>query len=309
MKLDRLFGILSVLLERDRVQARELAERFEVSERTIFRDIAALEGAGMPVVTFPGSGGGIGILPGYKLDKRLLSKQDMAAIGAGLAGLSSIGGSREVKDLVEKLMPENSGLLALESDVVIDFSSWDDSNFLLRRIGLLRGAIADKRCVEMAYVSPGGRSSRIVEPSKIVFKANSWYLYAFCRSRREFRLFKLSRMLDVVPTDEAFAAHPAGELPLRCATGRGPGPGQRVRLRFPARQEYLVMDMFGRENYTLLPNGGLEAQFYTGDLDATLYMVLSYGPEVEVLEPQALIDRLRGWADTILGRYGEKNVQ
>ena len=304
MKLDRLFGILSVLLERERVQAKELAERFEVSERTIYRDIAALEGAGMPVVTFPGAGGGIGILPGYKLDKRLLSRRDLAAISAGLQGLGSIGGDRSVSDLVEKLMPENASALSLENDVVIDFSSWDKSSFLLRRIGLLRSAITARRCIQIDYVSQGSRGQRWVEPHKIIFKANSWYLYAFCRKRQGFRLFKLSRMLEVGGLGDSFTPRGLEEIPLDWDIVVQPGgPAERVALRFPPSQEYLVMDLFGRDGYEALPDGSLVAAFSTTDLPAAMYMVLGFGPNVEVLESDNLKALLLDWARNILERY------
>lgn len=302
VKLDRLFGILSMLLERERIPAKELAERFEVSERTIYRDVAALEGAGMPVVTFPGSGGGIGILPGYKLDKRLLSRRDLAAIGAGLAGLSSLGGDRAVKDLVAKLLPGQPGSLFLESDIVIDFSGWDDSDFLLRRIRLLRECIAENRCVEIDYISPSGRGKRWVEPCKIAFKANSWYLYAWCRKRGEFRLFKLSRMTDIGPVGEVFTPRPPEAPLLRWDTNEAGKPNHRVTLRFPREMEYLVADQFGAD-YRALAGGELEVTFHTTDLTASIHMLLAYGPGVEVVEPPVLKTMLVDWAEKIL----EKN--
>lgn len=302
MKLDRLFGILSVLLEQERVQAKELAQRFEVSERTIYRDIAALEGAGMPVVTYPGTGGGIGILAGYKLDKRLLSKKDLADIGAGLAGLSSIGGDRQVKDLVAKLLPETKGQ-PLESDIFIDFSSWDESSFLQRRIEALRTAIGEHYRVELEYVSPSGRVKRWVEPHKIVFKANSWYLYAYCCLRQGFRLFKLNRMVEIGPPGEAFTPRPLESLSLEWGQDGYKGQGERVVLKFPPSQEYLVVDLFGRGGYEAMDDGSLVVPFHSDDMASTLYMVLSFGPYVEVLESDSLKGLLVDWAKNILHRY------
>lgn len=304
MKIDRLFGILSVLLECERVSARELAERFEVSQRTIYRDIAALEGAGIPVVTFPGCSGGIGILPGYKLDMRLLSRWDLSVIRAGLAGISSLGGNeRSMNTLLARLMPETADTLLLESDIIIDFSGWDNSHFLLRRIGLLRSAIAAERCVQVEYVSPQGRTTRLLEPHKIVFKSSSWYLYAFCRLREDFRLFKLTRMQGLSLAGEAFSPRALESLPLEWREDLPDSGGERVVLRFPAHMEYLVMDMFGMKNYEAAADGSLQVTFFSTDLVGTMYQILAFGPDVEVLECDPLKALLLNWAQSIVQSY------
>ena len=103
MKIDRLIGILSILLQEEKVTAPELAEKFEVSRRTINRDIEDLCKAGIPVVTSQGTGGGISIMDGYKLDRTILSSKDMQMIPAGLRSLDSVSGSRYYGQLMEKL--------------------------------------------------------------------------------------------------------------------------------------------------------------------------------------------------------------
>jgi predicted DNA-binding transcriptional regulator YafY len=258
----------------------------------------------MPVVTFPGNGGGIGILPGYTLDKRLLSKRDMAAIGAALAGLTTIGGDRVVKDLFTKLIPEASGSLAVESDIIIDFSGWDSHSYLLHRIQLLRRCIAEQTCVKLDYLSASGRDIRVVEPGKIIFKSNSWYLYGWCRLRKGPRMFKLSRMAELLPTEDVFKPRELPDPLLTWEVGEPANQGEQVRLRFPAKQEYLAVDLFGAGSYNAAPSGELEAVFYSTDLDGLLAMILSMGAGVEVLEPDSLREKVTGWAKEILARYG-----
>jgi len=290
VKIDRLFGILSVLLEQDRVKTKDLARRFEVSERTIDRDIATIERAGMPIVTYPGAGGGVGLLEGYKLDKRLLSRQDLAVIIAGLSGLGTIDGdSGNLQALLAKLSPQAASSLALESDIVIDFSSWDNDVVLPRKISRLREAIANRQCVKLRYISGSGWSERQVEPCKIVFKARGWYLYGYCRLREEFRLFKLNRIAEM-ELQEHFVPRPLGELDLRW---EDPPPDEgRAVLRFSSSQEHLVMDLFGPENYHHLPDGRVEAVMENTCEQWVIGLVLGLGGGVELVQPKAWRNRL-----------------
>ena len=94
MKIDRLIGILSILLQEEKTTAPELAERFEVSRRTINRDIEDLCKAGIPIKTAQGTGGGISIMDGYRMDRTILSSKDMQMILAGLRSLDIARASR-----------------------------------------------------------------------------------------------------------------------------------------------------------------------------------------------------------------------
>jgi predicted DNA-binding transcriptional regulator YafY len=227
----------------------------------------------------------------------------MASISAALGGLTTIGGDRAAKDLFAKLIPGAADSLAVESDILIDFSGWDSHSYLLDRIRLLRRCIAERTCVEMDYLAASGRETRVVEPNKIIFKSNSWYLYGWCRLRKGARMFKLSRMLKLAPAGDSFDPRELPDPLLRWDIGEPQNQGERVRLRFPARQEYLAIDMFGPEGVTALPDGRREAVFYTTDLDAILSLILGMGDAVEVLEPEALREKLAEWARAVLGRY------
>ena len=124
MKLDRLIGILSILLQRERVTAPELAERFEVSRRTIQRDVEALCRAGIPLVTVQGAGGGISILEGYRVDRTVLTGPEMQDILAGLRSLDSVSGTCRYAQLMEKLSAGAGTLIPEGADTLIDLSSW-----------------------------------------------------------------------------------------------------------------------------------------------------------------------------------------
>ena len=118
MKIDRLIGILSILLQEEKITAPELAERFEVSRRTINRDIEDLCRAGIPIFTSQGAGGGISIMDGYRMDRTILTSRDMQMILAGLRSLDSVSGSHYYGQLMEKLKAGSSDVIGTSMDIV-----------------------------------------------------------------------------------------------------------------------------------------------------------------------------------------------
>ena len=167
MKSNRMFGILSILLDKRQITAKELAEYFEVSVRTIHRDLLDLSSAGFPIITQQGIGGGISLMPDFKYNKSVLNKDDMDIILAGIQGLSSIDDSAKIKTLLAKLRFSNSNKMLLENDIVIDFSSWNHNSTIIDKIRRIRVAIANHKFLNMKYYSSNGYRERIVEPYKL----------------------------------------------------------------------------------------------------------------------------------------------
>ena len=167
MKLDRMIGILAVLLQQEKVTAPWLAEKFEVSRRTINRDIERLCMAGIPIVTSRGAGGGISIMEGYKIDRTLLTSSDMQAILAGLRSLDSVSGTGRYAQLMDRLLPGASELLSGDPHILIDLSSWYKTA-LAPKLELLHEAIENSRLVSFSYHAPSGESSRLVEPYDLI---------------------------------------------------------------------------------------------------------------------------------------------
>ena len=188
MKIDRMIGILSILLQQEKVTAPYLAEKFEVSRRTINRDIEALCMAGIPLVTEPGQNGGVSIMEGYKIDRTVFTTQDMQAILAGLRSLDSISGTNQYQQLMEKLSVGASNLIAGDTHILIDLSSWYKSA-LSPKIELLHNAILSTNKVTFTYHSPKGESQRTIEPYDLIFQWAGWYLWGWCERREAFRLF------------------------------------------------------------------------------------------------------------------------
>ena len=164
MKIDRLIGILSVLLQKEQTTAPELAEQFEVSRRTINRDIDALCRAGIPIASMQGTGGGFRIMDGYRMDRTVLSSKDVQVILAGLRSLDSVSGSRYYSQLMEKIQTGSSEFISGRDSMLINLSSWYKGS-LAPKIEVIQRAIANRHLIQFEYYAPSGESTRRVEPS------------------------------------------------------------------------------------------------------------------------------------------------
>lgn len=284
MKLDRMIGILSVLLQQDRVTAPWLAEKFEVSRRTINRDIERLCMAGIPIVTTRGAGGGISIMEGYKLDRTLLTSSDMQAVLAGLRSLDSVSGTNRYAQLMEKLMPGASELLAGDSHILINLSSWYKAA-LAPKIELLHGAIENSQLVSFSYHAPFGESSRLVEPYDLIFQWAGWYLWGWCRTRENFRLFKLNRMTELA-TVGSFEKRPA-PLPDLSQEKVFPHVFQ-VKAKIEPEYRWRLIEEYGADSFRVSEDGSLLFTFGFTDESSIVGWIASFGGGAELLEPKEL---------------------
>ena len=289
MKLDRLIAILSVLLNQEQATAPELAKRFEVSRRTINRDIEALNRAGIPIVTQQGAGGGIRIMDGFRMDRTALTSREMQAILSGLRSLDSVSGTGQYRQLMEKISPGSSGVLPGDQHSLIDLASWHKTA-LSEKIGLLHAAIEQHRLVSFHYLSPNGESNRTVEPSLLVFQWSSWYLWSWCREKAAPRLFKLDRM-DSLQIGEAFSPRQMESPDL---LGERAFPDRyHVVVRISPKYKWRLVEEYGPDSFELTPEG--DCLFSAGftDRDHLLGWILSFQGEAELLEPPELRDELR----------------
>ena len=303
MKMERLIGILSILLQREKVTAPELAEQFEVSRRTIQRDIESLCRAGIPIATAQGAGGGISIMEGYRVDRTVLTAPEMQAILAGLRSLDSVSGTRRYAQLMEKLSAGAGGLVSGGAHMLIDLSSWYKTS-LPPKIELIQGAIEQHRAVRFTYFSPKGESARAVEPYYLVFHWSTWYVWGWCRMREDFRLFKLNRITDLA-TAEPFAPKSA-PLPDLEPESVFPIKYQIVVLFDPSCRWRLVEE-YGVDRFTVEPDGKLRFTGGFPDADSVLSWILTFGDKAELLEPAGLREQLRELAGTLARRYRKED--
>lgn len=300
MKTDRLIGILSVLLQRERCTAPELAEKFEVSRRTINRDIETLCRAGIPVCTTQGAGGGIRIMEGYRMDRTLLTSRDMQMILAGLRSLDSVSGSSYYGQLMEKLQAGSSDFISGRDSVLIDLSSWYKES-LAPKISLIQDAIEEKRQIVFHYFAPGGESVRRVEPYYLIFKWSSWYVWGWCRQREDFRMFKLNRMEGLEKTAEGFDPR---MVPMPDLSSERIFPANiRVKALFEPEAKWRLVEEFGPRCFEEREDGRLLFQMDYTDEDSLIGWLLTFGERAEVLEPDTVREKLLRTAERILCLY------
>ena len=299
MKMERLIGILSILLQREKVTAPELAERFEVSRRTIQRDVESLCRAGIPIATAQGAGGGISIMEGYRVDRTVLTAPEMQAILAGLRSLDSVSGTRRYAQLMEKLAAGTGGLVPGGTHMLIDLSSWYKTS-LPPKIELIQGAIEQHRAIRFTYFSPKGESVRTVEPCYLVFHWSTWYVWGWCRMRKDFRMFKLNRMTELT-TGEPFDPRSA---PLPDLEPERVFPIKyQVTVLFHPSCRWRLVEEYGADCFTVELDGRLRFTGGFPDADSVLSWVLTFGDKAELLEPEELRERLSALTKVLADRY------
>lgn len=210
MKVDRLVSIIMTLLDKERIGAQDLADMFEVSLRTIYRDIDAINMAGIPVRGAPGVGGGFEIMPQYKIDRNVFSAADLSAL---LMGLASLSGMMRADELVHALAKVRSFIPAdrmkdIElrvNQINIDLSPWMGNRNIQPYLEIIKTALQESRLLSFEYVAHhGNKTARTAEPYQLVLKGSHWYLQGYCRTRNDFRLFRLSRMSSLQMQEEIF---------------------------------------------------------------------------------------------------------
>ena len=299
MKLDRMIGILAVLLQQEKVTAPWLAEKFEVSRRTINRDIERLCMAGIPIVTSRGAGGGISIMEGYKIDRTLLTSSDMQAILAGLRSLDSVSGTGRYAQLMDRLLPGASELLSGDPHILIDLSSWYKTA-LAPKLELLHAAIENSRLVSFSYHAPSGESSRLVEPYDLIFRWAGWYLWGWCRTREDFRLFKLNRMTELADAG-SFEKRPAS-LPDLSQERVFPHVFQ-VKARIEPEYRWRLIEEYGADSFQEQEDGSLLFAFGFTDKTGIVGWIASFGGGAELLEPEELRRDLAQFGEKIRKRH------
>lgn len=301
MKIDRMIGILAILLQQEKVTAPMLAEKFEVSRRTILRDIDALCAAGIPLVTTQGTNGGIAIMEGYKIDRTLLTSSEMQAILAGLRSLDSVSGTRRYAQLMEKLSAGSSNLLSGDQHILIDLSAWQEDT-LPPKIEAIHSAMDSTRLISFSYHAPHGDSQRTIEPYDLIFQWSSWYVWGWCLTRQAFRLFKLSRMT-AITLGGPFEKRPV-PLPDLSRDTVFP-PTIPVTARIQSVHMWRILEECGPEGFTQQPDGSLLVSYAFTDRDSIIRWIVSFGGGAELLEPRDLRREIVQFAQQICQTHRE----
>jgi predicted DNA-binding transcriptional regulator YafY len=297
--MNRNFEILYLLLNNERVTAKELAAHFGVSQRTIYRDVDTLSLAGIPVYSEQGKGGGIGLMPDFVLNKSILSEEEQNEILSALHGLSSVK-TGETSQVLQKISAvfKKSPAKWLE----VDFSEW--SRPMGAMFSDLKAAITERRIVKFDYFSTyGEKTERQLEPVKLWFKSRSWYVKGYCLVREDLRLFKLSRIRNLRLTSRHFLERDL----LQIQPKNDPASHQKqditIKVRIAGEMAYRVYDELNEDSMEMQSDGSFVG-YITWQEDEWVYSkILSFGEYIDVLEPEHLRKIIKEKAKNIAEKY------
>jgi predicted DNA-binding transcriptional regulator YafY len=297
MKAQRLLAITMLLLGRDSVSAPELARRFEVSVRTIYRDVEALCEAGIPIVAYPGAGGGYGIMRDFKIDRSLLSPAEISQIATTFASLSAATGDRRMSQAAERLEALGARSKRAENYLFLELTPAARER---EKIGKLRRAIEESRLAAFSYLDSEGKASeRRIEPYALVFTWQDWYLYAYCRSRGDFRLFKIARMKELELLPERFSPREL-DLDSRPWNKRWEDSSPFYPARICFADAARVAEHFDESDIEPEAGGGAIVRAFLPADDWAVSFLFGLGLCFEVLEPEALRALVAKRAESIL---------
>ena len=298
MKIDRQIGIITALQRNKTVTASYLAEKFEVSRRTIIRDIEDICKAGIPIVTRQGNGGGISIMEGFALDTTVFTEQELSAIFTGLKSLDSVSDSSYSETLANKIGGDSA--IRLSENMLIDLSSFYKEN-LAEKIEQIKLAIQESRCIKFYYCYKKGEAEKLIEPYMIVFKWSNWYVFGYCRDRNDFRMYKLRRAWDLCITEEKFEQREISEEKKQF--GRNMTDNYYITATYDASEKYRLVEEYGPDSFTVLENGRLWARWGFTDNEWALQWFLSFGDKVEIVEPPEFKEELKSTLEKMLEKY------
>lgn len=308
MRIDRMLAIVVMLLNRERITARELGEKFEVSIRTIYRDIEAINQAGVPIVSYLGNDGGFGILENYKIDRQLLTFNDMLAILSALKGVNTTLADREIETAIEKissLVPKDktTELELRFEQLVINVSPWGFKDQDQKKLKEIYRAITNCKLLRFEYRNlKGEKDLRIIEPMTLLFKGYAWYMWGYCRLREDFRSFKLSRITELTLLNEEFVrrAHLNRDFDVPGNQNQIP---VHLRLKFSPQVRPNVEEYFEADSIAYQEDGYLIVSIDWPEDEWVYGHILSFGENVEVLEPLHIRDIIRSRAAKLYQMY------
>lgn len=302
MQINRLFEIVHILMNKNKTTSNELATHFEVSKRTILRDIDTLTTAGIPIYTTQGKGGGIFIHDNFVLNKTLVSEDEQKQILFSLQSMSAT----ELVD-TDKVLGRLRNFFAspVKEWVEVDFSRWGFNELDNAKFEMLKNAIINERAVSFDYLSPMGETKGlVVYPLKLSFKSKAWYLKSFCVTDNDYRIFKFNRINNMVALEESFVGNNFNIPSMQSVQEPKPSDYVNVRILISQNAKYRIYDEFAESDITANEDGTLTLRTTLG---LWIYdYILSYGTAVEVQEPKYIRDELFARAEKIKNKYMPK---
>lgn len=298
MKIDRLIGIITTLQQKKNVTAPYLAEKFEVSRRTISRDIEDICKAGIPIVTSQGANGGISIMEGFTIDTTIFTEKELTSIFTGLKTLDSVSNSAAAENLAQKI--GNNSAIKLADTMIIDLASYYKDD-LTPKLETIKQAISETKRIAFHYCYNKGEADKLIDPYLIVFKWSDWYVFGFCMERRDFRMYKLRRLWDLQITDETFDVIDIPEEKKQF--GFNMTDDYIITAVYDPSVKYRLVEEYGHTSFTELEDGRLYAQWGFTSQKGAMEWFLSFGNKVKILDPPEMIELMKSTLDSIKNLY------
>lgn len=316
MKIERLMAIMILLLNRKRVQATELAETMEVSLRTIYRDMESLSLAGVPIVSHTGGGGGFEIMDHFRLERQMLSYNELVVLYTALRGLESTQAMSHIP--MERLLDKVGAMVAKAESkslydsqhIHVDFTPWNRSEQERHKYSILTEAVRDRKRIYFIYTDRyGNDTARNVEPEALVLNGYIWYLRGYCLERNDYRIFKLSRIQQLEQTMDTFSRNhiSASESNSNFIVTASTEEDSTISLilLFTDTVKVNVLDHFEEQEIERLDNGKLLVKAKWPDQPWLIPFLLQFGSSVRVLEPASVAKQIRNEALKIVSMYDE----
>ncbi|QUF83188.1 YafY family transcriptional regulator [Clostridium butyricum] len=298
MKIDRLFSIVQMLVNRKSVTAKELADYFNVSVRTIYRDIEILSANGIPIYATQGKGGGISILENYSIDKTIVSDDEQNKI---IMALQSVNATGQI-DVNDSLIKLKNIFRKNDTDwIEIDFSGWEQSEEEKNNFALLKESIMNLKCVRFSYYNNKGEvSKRVVQPYKLIFKGNKWYVYGFCTNKNDFRFFKLTRIEALEVLGDTFKR--IANIPINWNYDIEQSECIKIKLKINMASASRVYDEF-RKGIIKIDGDYLIVEYDMPQKPWIYSYLLGYGDDLEILEPEKTRLEFKKFIGNIIQKY------
>lgn len=297
MQINRLFEIIYILLDKKTATAKELAERFEVSTRTIYRDIETLSSSGIPVYMSKGKGGGVSLLPDFVLNKAVITDEEKENILSSLKAVNAVSLSK-----TDTALTKLSSLFGESNTdwIEVDFSSWANPKNEIETFNTIKSAILKRVVIYFSYASAKGqRIEREVEPLKLCFKSGAWYVYGYCKARCDFRFFKLRRIKNLCLSEQNFQRKSPNQI--FSEEKEFQEEYTKIKLKLSARVAYRVYDEF--DNYEQQEDGSFIVEIEYPKGDWIFYYVASFGEDCEVLSPEEVRADVKAKFQNMLKNY------
>ncbi len=308
MKIDRLVSIIMILLEKERIGAQELADMFEVSPRTIYRDIDTINMAGIPVCSVPGVGGGFEIMKKYKIDKKVFSTADLSAILMGLSNLSTMMRGDELVNALAKVksfIPADRAkdIEIRANQVYIDLSPWMGYRNIQPYLEIIKTALQESKLLTFEYSDRyGNKTTRISEPYQLVLKNSNWYLQGYCLKRNDFRLFKISRLSNL-QIQEVFFMPREYQNPQLDFTDIIATEQTKIKIRIHKSIMDRVLDFCAYDHFSPEGNEHYIVSFPFIENDYYYNILFSFGNKCECIEPLHIRSEMKRRINNIAALY------